>query len=130
MKLSKSVDLRSNLDRVYSQGSQGSCGPHATTANLDILYERDTNIPHRFDKQSIYDNCHYFMGQYGDNVGINFPAIEYVAKKHGFICLEPPQNPPESYFTGFEVARVNFLANGWDSYKHLLASGIPIVLVS
>ena len=124
MNLPKKVDLRSNYDRVYNQGTQGSCGPHALTACLDILYERATGKPHRFDKQSIYANCHQFMGVWGDQYGVTFPAVNHVAKNIGFKCNDPEYNG--EYIKGFDTARANFKEPGWDSWKRLLAEGNPL----
>lgn len=124
MTLPTKIDLRSNYDRVYNQGYQGSCGPHALTACLDILYERATGKPHRFNKQSIYHNCHEFMGVWGDQYGVNGPSIQYVASNKGFICDEPSYN--NQYIKGFKIEKVSLRGVGWNSWKELLARGIPI----
>lgn len=121
MTLPRFVDLRSNYEQVYNQGTDGSCGPHAITAVLDVLFERATGVAHRFDKQYIWDYCHLYQGRFGRDVGINFDSASQTLEKNGAMVNG-------EIITGFKLSRTKF-PNDWNQVKHLLASGVPQVLV-
>lgn len=113
------VDLRSQYEQVYNQGSDNNCGPHATTAVLDVVYERATGKPHRFDKQHIWQWCLFYQGLQG-NRGITFDGLSKALKLQG-VKLDG------QIIRGFELARTKF-DRDWDEVKILLKAGVPQIL--
>ena len=115
------VDLRSNYEQVYDQSHNASCGPHATTAALDCIYERATGKPHRFDKQHIWDWCRFHQGMGADNRGIVFDSLRKTLSLNGVKL-------GEQVIRGFALKRTEF-PQDWDTPKHLLKMGVPQILI-
>jgi hypothetical protein len=117
----KSVDLRCEYEQVYDQSYNASCGPHATTAALDCIYERTTGKPHRFDKQHIWDWCRFHQGMGVDNRGIVFDSLRKTLSLNGVKL-------GEQIIKGFALKRTEFLQD-WETPKHLLCMGVPQILI-
>lgn len=117
------VDLRSNYDAVYSQGSDSSCGPHALTATLDCMYERSTGLPHRFDKDHLWRWAR-FHNNISDsvNTGTDVPSLCSALNING-------AKLGDKIVTGFRMVPTRIRYFGVDHFKHLLCLGIPFVFV-
>lgn len=115
------VDLRSEYDRVYSQGSDCSCGPHALTAALDCMFERATGKEHRFDKAHLWKWAKFYAGALTEaNVGTDVASLLKALNANGVML-------GDQIVTGFTAVQTRTTMPGVDHFKHLLASGVPLV---
>ena len=110
------VDLRSNYERTYSQGSDNACGPYAVCAALDCLFERATGKPHRFDPMHIWHHSKAFLGLSG-NVGSTHDSLADALENHG-------AKLGDDVLTGFKFVRTH---PEIEHIKDLLTMGVPIV---
>lgn len=116
-----SVDLRSEYDAVYSQGSDSSCGPHALTAALDCMFERATGRPHRFDTDHLWRWAKWHNGILStENRGIDRPSLCKALNINGAKIWQ-------RVITGFSMVETRLRLMGVDHFKHLLCLGIPMV---
>lgn len=116
-----SVDLRSAYDQVYDQGWEGSCGPHAITAALDVMFERATGKPHRFDKQHLWHWCKLYQGRFThENIGITFDGAEQTLRIKGAVLTDSTEA-----ITGFKLVRSWFADQQFAELKRRLCMGIP-----
>lgn len=115
-----SVDLRPNYDKVYNQGGDNSCVPHAITNALDCLFERATGKQHRFDPQYIWDWARLFRGQPTANVGVSFDGAEMTLRLKGAM-LKDGTEP----ITGLRLVRSYNSDRTFSELKERLRRGIP-----
>ena len=115
------VDLRSEYDRVYSQGSDCSCGPHALTAALDCMFEMATGQQHRFDQQHLWKWAKFYSGALTEaNIGTDLPSLLKALNTNGVQL-------GDQTITGFTAVQTRTTMPGVDHFKHLLASGVPLI---
>lgn len=118
-----SVDLRSEYDTVYSQGSDLSCGPHALTAALDCMFERATGREHRFDKAHLWQWAKWQNGiPDSTNTGTDVVSLCQALNTHG-------AKLGDQVLTGFNMVQTRIRMPGLDHFKHLLCCGVPLVYV-
>lgn len=126
MALPSSVDLRSEYEQVYNQGSDNSCGAHAITACLDCIYERATGIQHRFEKNYIWNWSKWHRGiSSAENRGMDFPSSEATLRLNGARLISKDNKEVSEIIKGFQLVRTYF--DSIDSLKEKLALGVPLL---
>ena len=126
--LPSSVDLRSDYEEVYNQGTDSSCGAHAITACLDCLYERSTGIKHRFNKDYIWNWSKYNRGiSFGVNTGMDFPSAEATLRLQGAKLEFKEDKEVNEIVKGFQLVQTRIYAI--ETLKEKLAKGIPILYI-
>jgi len=116
-----SVDLRSNLDQVYNQGSDNACGPFAICNALDCIYERTTGKPTRFDPLHLWEWVRFHRGMVGTNTGSDFPSLEKATRLNGMKLAG-------EVVKGFQLVRTQISDTSYSELRHLLCMGVPVVM--
>lgn len=78
------VDLRSDIDAVYSQSSSNACTAHALVAALDVLHDR-AGQSKRFSRAWVYWWSRFKNGRPGQNVGINADDFVWALQTKGAV---------------------------------------------
>lgn len=125
------VDLRSNIDRVYNQGSLGWCGPEGLCNAAEAMYD-NAGQPMRFSRAWLYWWANEHAGHQYQDIGTDMAGLEYAVTQHG-LALEAdwPRDkvhtkPP---MTVLGETRVTLRRTLWqiDEVKRLLCLGVPVV---
>lgn len=114
------IDLRSQHDKTYSQGTDNACGPFAVCAALDCIYERVTDKPARFDPYHLWDWVRFHRGMSGINTGSTFDSLDKATRLNGMKL-------DGQTLTGFRLVRTQVSDASYKEIKHLLSMGVPIV---
>lgn len=114
------VDLRSQHEATYNQGSDNACGPFAVCNALDCIYERATDKPTRFDPYTLWNWVRFHRGMGGINTGSTFDSLEKATRLNGV-------QVGTEVVKGFELVRTQVADSSYAELKHLLRMGVPIV---
>lgn len=116
------VDLRSNYERTYNQGSDNACGPFAIANALDCIWERATNNKTRFDPYYLWEWIRFYRGMQGTNTGSDTPSIEKALRING-------AKLDNEIIKGFKIKSTWMYDRSAKEMKHLLCMGVPILWV-
>lgn len=125
------VDLRSNIDAVYHQGSTGACGPHSVVNALEAMHD-NAGTPKRFSRAWLYHWAQAHAGRIDSMLGTDFDGLASALSENG-AALESEwpwdnlhQTPPikKAGLTGITLKRTLW---NIDEVKRLLCLGVPVV---
>lgn len=114
------VDLRSQYEKTYNQGSDNACGPFAVSSALDCIYEHAMDSPARFDPYHLWEWVRFHRGMAGTNTGSTFDSLEKATRLNGMKLAT-------DVLTGFELVRTQVADASYSELKHLLRMGVPVV---
>lgn len=114
------IDLRSQHEVTYNQGATSACGPFATCAALDCIYERATGQTARFDPYYLWEWVRFHRGMGGINTGSTFDSLEKATRLNGMKL-------DGEVVKGFELVRTQVADSSYAELKHLLSMGVPII---
>lgn len=128
--LPTSVDLRSELDSVYSQAQDKSCGPHAVANMLDCVYDR-CGKPRRHARGYTWWWSQFWFGGFNavaQGMGSTFESLERALRVNGTMTdaewaqVTSNQPPNKGSVHGLQLVRTYS-----SDIKRLLAMGVPVM---
>lgn len=130
--LLQAVDLRSNIDSVYSQSSANACTAHAVVNALDCMYD-NAGQSKRFSRAWVWWWSRVNSGRAGLNVGASFSNLKAALEQDGIATesaypwtTDFSKAPPAELVgqTGVEFTVMRADING---IRRKLCLGIPVV---
>lgn len=130
--LLQAVDLRSNIDSVYSQSSANACTAHAVVNALDCMYD-NAGQSKRFSRAWVWWWSRVNSGRAGLNVGASFADLNAALEKNG-IALESAHpwktdafNPPPKELVGQTGVEFTVMRADINGIRRKLCLGIPVI---
>lgn len=128
------VDLRSELDSVYNQAQDRSCGPHAIANALDCMYDR-AGQPRRHSRAFTWWWSQFWFGGYqaiNDRVGSTIESLERALRSNGTMTdaeWSKVTNLPPAQGSVPSLHLVRTHITSLDDFKRRLCLGVPIVML-